>query len=70
MQKLNREVQRKEQWLQEERMERQKLEVELGKEKDCNRVNIVKCTAIGRLYFSIHKHIDHIQLLVHENIHV
>ncbi|CAB1315118.1 unnamed protein product [Coregonus sp. 'balchen'] len=38
VQKLSREVQRKEEWLQEERMERQKLEVELGKEKDCNRV--------------------------------
>ncbi|CDQ98381.1 unnamed protein product [Oncorhynchus mykiss] len=38
VQKLSREVQRKEQWLQEERMERQKLEVELEKEKDCNRV--------------------------------
>ncbi|XP_070758910.1 calcium-binding and coiled-coil domain-containing protein 1b [Enoplosus armatus] len=32
------EVQRKEEWLQEERMEREKLEVELGQERDCNRV--------------------------------
>ncbi|XP_070693913.1 calcium-binding and coiled-coil domain-containing protein 1b isoform X2 [Pempheris klunzingeri] len=31
------EVQRKEEWLQEERMEREKLEAELGSERDCNR---------------------------------
>lgn len=36
---MSREVQLKEEWLQEERMEREKLEVELGGEKDCNRVN-------------------------------
>ena len=28
--------------LQEERMEREKVEVELGREKDCNRVNCLK----------------------------
>ncbi len=40
IQKLSRELQKKEEWLQEERTEREKLEVELGNEKDCNRVNI------------------------------
>lgn len=40
VQKLSRELQKKEEWLQEERTEREKLEVELGNEKDCNRVNI------------------------------
>lgn len=39
VQKLSRELQKKEEWLQEERSEREKLEVELGIEKDCNRVN-------------------------------
>ncbi|XP_071349889.1 calcium-binding and coiled-coil domain-containing protein 1b isoform X1 [Trachinotus anak] len=38
LQELSCEVQRKEHWLQEERMEREKLEVELGRERDCNRV--------------------------------
>lgn len=38
MEKLNAEMQRMEERLQEERMERVKLEVELGREKDCNRV--------------------------------
>ncbi|XP_034388694.1 calcium-binding and coiled-coil domain-containing protein 1b [Cyclopterus lumpus] len=37
-QELSCEVQRKEEWLQEERMEREKLEVKLGQERDCNRV--------------------------------
>ncbi|XP_044078791.1 calcium-binding and coiled-coil domain-containing protein 1-like isoform X2 [Siniperca chuatsi] len=37
-QELSCEVQRKEEWLQEERMEREKLEVELGRERDRNRV--------------------------------
>ncbi|XP_029287060.1 calcium-binding and coiled-coil domain-containing protein 1-like isoform X1 [Cottoperca gobio] len=37
-QELSCEVQRKEEWLQEERLEREKLEVELGRERDCNRV--------------------------------
>ncbi|XP_063329153.1 calcium-binding and coiled-coil domain-containing protein 1-like [Pelmatolapia mariae] len=32
------EVQKKEEWLQEERMEREKLEVQLGREKDYNKV--------------------------------
>lgn len=36
--KLAADVQRVEEELQEERMERVKLEVELGREKDCNRV--------------------------------
>ncbi|XP_059185792.1 calcium-binding and coiled-coil domain-containing protein 1-like [Centropristis striata] len=38
LQELSCEVQRKEQWLQDERTEREKLEVELGRERDCNRV--------------------------------
>ncbi|XP_053171474.1 calcium-binding and coiled-coil domain-containing protein 1b [Scomber japonicus] len=38
LQDLSCEVQRKEQWLREERMEREKLEMELGSEKDCNKV--------------------------------
>ncbi|XP_036389426.1 calcium-binding and coiled-coil domain-containing protein 1 [Megalops cyprinoides] len=37
VEKLSGEVQQKEEWLQEERMEREKVEVELGREKDCNR---------------------------------
>ncbi|CAB1353960.1 unnamed protein product, partial [Coregonus sp. 'balchen'] len=36
VQKLNRDMQRKEEWLQEKRIKREK-KVELGKEKDCNR---------------------------------
>uniref|UniRef100_UPI003AACEE7C calcium-binding and coiled-coil domain-containing protein 1-like n=1 Tax=Centroberyx gerrardi TaxID=166262 RepID=UPI003AACEE7C len=38
LQELSCEVQRKEEWLREERMEREKLDVELGNERDCNRV--------------------------------
>ncbi|XP_054472518.1 calcium-binding and coiled-coil domain-containing protein 1-like [Anoplopoma fimbria] len=38
LQELSYEVQRKEEWLQEERMEREKLEVKLGQERDCNQV--------------------------------
>ncbi|XP_078104453.1 calcium-binding and coiled-coil domain-containing protein 1-like [Sander vitreus] len=38
LQELSCEVQRKEEWLQEERVEREKLEVELGRERDSNRV--------------------------------
>ncbi|XP_034724526.1 calcium-binding and coiled-coil domain-containing protein 1b isoform X1 [Etheostoma cragini] len=38
LQELSCEVQRKEEWLQEERTEREKLEVELGRERDSNRV--------------------------------
>lgn len=38
LEKLSAEMQRIEERLQEERMERVKLEVELGREKDCNRV--------------------------------
>ncbi|KAM4613789.1 calcium-binding and coiled-coil domain-containing protein 1b [Polymixia lowei] len=38
LQELSCEVQKKEEWLQEERVEREKLEVELGSERDCNRV--------------------------------
>ncbi|XP_076612732.1 calcium-binding and coiled-coil domain-containing protein 1-like isoform X1 [Chaetodon auriga] len=41
LQDLSCEVQRKEEWLQEERMEREKLEVELGSERDCNRVLLI-----------------------------
>ncbi|KAF7663973.1 hypothetical protein LDENG_00195240 [Lucifuga dentata] len=40
LQELSCEVQRKAEWLQEERMEREKLEVELGRERDCNRVQL------------------------------
>lgn len=38
LQELSCEVQKKEEWLQDERMEREKLEAELGSERDCNRV--------------------------------
>ncbi|KAK5912310.1 hypothetical protein CesoFtcFv8_002199 [Champsocephalus esox] len=38
LQDLSCEVRRKEEWLQEERMEREKIEVELGRERDCTRV--------------------------------
>lgn len=38
MQTLNAEIQKMEETLQEERMEKVKLEVEIGREKDCNRV--------------------------------
>ncbi|XP_031603804.1 calcium-binding and coiled-coil domain-containing protein 1b [Oreochromis aureus] len=38
LQDLACEVQKKEEWLQEERMEREKLEVQLGREKDYNKV--------------------------------
>ncbi|KAM9507138.1 calcium-binding and coiled-coil domain-containing protein 1 [Salvelinus alpinus] len=40
LEKLNGETQRIEKKLQEERMEREKVEVELGREKDCNRVQL------------------------------
>ncbi|KAM4562706.1 calcium-binding and coiled-coil domain-containing protein 1 isoform 2-T2 [Odontesthes bonariensis] len=40
LEKLNTELQRIEERLREERMERVKLEVELGREKDCNRVQL------------------------------
>lgn len=39
LQELSCEVQRKEEWLQEERTEREKLEVKLGQERDCNQVS-------------------------------
>eukprot|EP00066_Takifugu_rubripes_P022792 XP_011612058.1 PREDICTED: calcium-binding and coiled-coil domain-containing protein 1-like [Takifugu rubripes] len=38
IQELSCEVQRKEEWLQEERREREKLEAELGSDRECNRV--------------------------------
>lgn len=38
LQKLNAEIQMIEESLQEERTEKVKLEVEIGREKDCNRV--------------------------------
>ncbi|KAM9859395.1 calcium-binding and coiled-coil domain-containing protein 1-like [Aulostomus maculatus] len=38
LQELSCEVQREEEWLREERLEREKLELELQREKDCNRV--------------------------------
>lgn len=38
LQEMSCEVQRKEEWLQEERMDREKLEAELGSERDCSRV--------------------------------
>lgn len=37
--RLNDDIKQKEEQLQEERMERNKAEVELGREKDCNRVS-------------------------------
>lgn len=40
LEKLSQEMQAMEEMLQEERMERVKLEVELGREKDCNRVQL------------------------------
>ncbi|KAG5837970.1 calcium-binding and coiled-coil domain-containing protein 1 [Anguilla anguilla] len=40
VEKLIEEVQQKVEWLQEEKMEREKVEVELGREKDCNRVQM------------------------------
>lgn len=39
LQELSCEVQRKEDWLQEERREREKLEAELESERECNRVS-------------------------------
>lgn len=39
VQELSSEVQRKEEWLQEERTEREKLEAELARERDCSRVS-------------------------------
>ncbi len=39
LERLNDELQQKEEMLQEARMEREKAVVELGREKDCNRVN-------------------------------
>lgn len=39
MERLNDEIKQKEELLQEEKMERAKAEVELGREKDCNRVS-------------------------------
>ena len=38
LQTLNADIQKMEESLREERMERVKLEVEIGREKDCNRV--------------------------------
>ncbi|MED6238227.1 hypothetical protein ATANTOWER_013464 [Ataeniobius toweri] len=40
LEKLNTEMQKMQERLQEEKMERVKLEVELGREKDCNRVQL------------------------------
>lgn len=42
LQELSCEVQRKEEWLQEERAEREKIEAELGRERECNRVSEVR----------------------------
>lgn len=47
LQDLACEVQKKEEWLQEERMEREKLEVQLGREKDYNKVRNSKHIAIA-----------------------
>ena len=47
LEKLNGETQRIEKKLQEERMEREKVEVELGREKDCNRVKTTVPQTIG-----------------------
>ncbi|XP_062871224.1 calcium-binding and coiled-coil domain-containing protein 1 [Trichomycterus rosablanca] len=40
LERLNDEIKQKEELLQEEKMERAKAEVELGREKDCNRVQL------------------------------
>lgn len=50
--RLNDEIQQKEELLQEERMEREKAEVELGREKDCNRVSVTTCYTHLLLTFS------------------
>lgn len=42
IQELSCEVQRKEEWLQEERREREKLEAELGGERVCDLVSRAK----------------------------
>lgn len=47
LQELSCEVQRKEEWLQEERTEREKLDIELGRERDCNRVSKSKYIVIS-----------------------
>lgn len=52
LQELSCEVQRTEEWLQEERMEREQLEVELGSERDCHRVSKLKCNAISIHYYA------------------
>lgn len=47
LQDLGCEVQKKEEWLQDERVEREKLEVQLGREKDYNKVRISKHIAVA-----------------------
>lgn len=54
LQKLNAEIETIEESLQEERMERVKLEVEIGREKDCNRVR--RTSGSPCLLTSIHLH--------------
>lgn len=53
-------MQRTEERLQEERMERVKLEVELGRERDCNRVrNTTKNSfSVSRFRFILRVHIS------------
>lgn len=50
LEKLNSEMLRVEERLQEEKMERVKLEVELGREKDCNRVRERELCLCGRWF--------------------
>lgn len=50
--RLNDEIQQKEEMLQEAKMEKERAVVELGREKDCNRV-IIKSYAISRPLISV-----------------
>lgn len=56
LEELNAEMQRMEERVQEERMERVKLEVELGREKDCNRVRWT-IKKLLQSFFSCHCHL-------------
>lgn len=58
MEKLNAETQRTEERMQEERMERVKLEVELGREKDCNRVRKTTKENLLQSVFLVDSHFE------------
>ncbi|XP_023153426.2 calcium-binding and coiled-coil domain-containing protein 1b [Amphiprion ocellaris] len=62
LQDLSCEVQRKEEWLQEERTEREKLEVELGEEKDYNKVLLRELQELKASLRKIQKERDEEQL--------